>query len=171
MPQVTIVNQQSDRLCQLVNDKLPGVTLVNDFNQPFQGGVLCWLPGAHVRVDEVVQDLVHLVDHSAQQPTKIVMNSIMGTADDATVEQLQAWYGEDFQNIVADHLYAIKMIDELELPYTIVRSLPLTTKSVDRPVMDEGQPVTGDWSNVAAVATTLAQACDLENYLNQSVGI
>ena len=99
------------------------------------------------------------------------MRSIAGTADDATDDQLTRWYGEAGQNLVMDHLYAIKMIDELEFPYTIVRSLPLTNDDVQRSLMTEGRPYLGNYSNIQQVATIIAQAADPERFKNQSIGI
>ncbi len=50
------------------------------------------------------------------------MLSIAGTADDATNQQLQEWYGQQATQAVLAHQYAVKMIDEFELPYTIIRA-------------------------------------------------
>lgn len=172
MTRVIIVNQGQENLSQALNEQLPGATIKNDFNwQPRTQDVICWLPADKFRVDLAVNDLVTMLDKSGAKPAKLVMKSVAGTADDAGPEQWRAWYGQDAQNVVMDHLYSIKMIDELEFPYTIVRSLPLTERPVDRDLMEEGQPFQGQHSNLDQVAKILAQATQLNQFQNQSIGI
>ena len=172
MKRIVIVNQKSDDLCHAVKEQLPKAIEYPDFNwQPQPQDIICWIPNDEIRVDLAVSDLVAKLDQSAVRPAKIIMKSIAGTADDATDDQLTRWYGETGQNMVMDHLYAIKMIDELEFPYTIVRSLPLTNDDVQRCLMTEGQPYRGNYSNIQQVATIIAQATDPEKFKNQSIGI
>lgn len=172
MSKVIIVNQEQDSLSRALSKQLPEAMIKNDFNwQPQDQDVICWLPADKSRVDLVVGDLVTMLDQNGVRPAKLVMKSVAGTADDAEPGQWQNWYGSDAQNVVMDHLYAIKMIDELEFPYTIVRSLPLTRQPVNRYPIEEGQPFQGSYSNLDQVANLLAQATQPDQYENQSVGI
>lgn len=172
MKRIVIVNQGQPQLCQALLNQVPQATVKDDFTwAPATGDIICWLPGDKQRVDLEVAELVRQLDQNRVQPAKIVMKSVAGTADDASMDQLSDWYGEEARNLVMDHLYAIKMIDELEFPYTIVRSLPLTNESVDRHPLAEGEPFSGQQSNVDAVAQLLADAVELKKFQNQSIGI
>lgn len=172
MNRIIIIDQRTDVLGKKVATLLPQALVKTDFQwQPHPKDVICWLADDNARVDVAVSDLVNLLDHWHIQPAKIVMKSIAGTADDASAQQLTAWYGQEASQHVADHLYAIKMIDELEFPYTIVRTLPLTNEPVNRQLLAEGQSMNGQFSNIDAVAKVIAQACHPDQLKNVSVGI
>ncbi len=68
-----------------------------------------------------------------------------------------------------EHLYAVKMIDELEHPYVIVRTPPVTGRGGN--VKGEGeliqQATVGQEETVALITT----AVTTEQYVNQSVGL
>ncbi|WP_295728714.1 saccharopine dehydrogenase related protein [uncultured Limosilactobacillus sp.] len=172
MGPIIIINQGQDGLCQALSQQLDHCKVLEEFPDSIDNlATLCWLPADHSRVDLSVEQLVHLLDQSPVTPAKIVMKSIVGTADDATDEQVKRWYGEKAQTLVLDHLYAIKMIDELEYPYTIVRTLPLTEHQINRSIIPEGQPFSGDQSNLDAVSRVIFQAIVTDDYRNQSIGI
>lgn len=172
MNHTLIINQGQDQLCQVLSRQLDDCRVFDDFPASMQeNDVICWLPADNSRVDLAVEQLVDLIDRNHVTPAKIIMKSIVGTADDAADDQLTQWYGQDFQKLVMDHLYAIKMIDELEYPYTIVRTLPLTNEVVDRSVSQEGELFTGEHSNVDAVSRVIAHAILTADYRNQSLGI
>ena len=172
MNRIIIINQGQDQLCQILSQQLNYCKVLDDFPASMQkDDGICWLPADNSRVDLAVEKLVNLIDHSHDAPAKIVMKSIVGTADDATDDQLTQWYGTNFQTLVMNHLYTIKMIDELEYPYTIIRTLPLTDEKVDRSVSQESEPFTGARSNVAAVSRVITQAILTDDYRNQSIGI
>ena len=128
--------------------------------------MLCWLPTVNEYVDDEVQELAELIDHSLFLPSKIVMLSIAGTADDATNQQLQEWYGQQATQAVLAHQYAVKMIDEFELPYTIIRALPTSLK-----VVREGEALEGKEIGLKQVAQIIEQAVTTDDFRNQSIGI
>ena len=146
------------------------IVIINQ-GQTEPSDIICWLPADNSRVDLAVGDLVALLDHSAAQPAKIIMKSIAGTADDASDQQLTSWYGENAQQMVMDHLYAIKMIDELEYPYTVIRTLPLVEQPIDRSVMKEGQQFSGKNSSLQITSQLMKKAIMTDEFQNQSVGI
>ena len=95
-------------------------------------------PTVNEYVDDEVQELAELIDHSLFLPSKIVM-LIAGTADDATNQQLQEWYGQQAaQTVLLINMRL--MIDEFELPYTIIRALPITNEEASLKVVSEGNP-------------------------------
>lgn len=172
MERTIIVSRRHDRLSQLIMKKMYDAVAVSSWRLTFQqGDQLCWLPEISEPVDEEVQELAARIDQGVFGPQKIVMLSMMGTADDATPAQLQQWYGRDAQKYLWAHQYAIKMIDELELPYTIIRTLPLTGTAGPVAVIPEGQAVTGTGVNEENLAKMIEQVLLTDRYRNQSVGI
>ncbi|MEK1320667.1 hypothetical protein ACWNPI_10430 [Limosilactobacillus fermentum] len=129
---------------------------------------LVWLPNPLDPVGDLVADLVALVDRSPA-PKRIVMHGVPGTADDASPEQVGAWFQTAGTSLVMEHLYAVKMIDELEHPYVIVRTPPVTGRGGN--VKGEGEPIqqatVGQEETVALITT----AVTTEQYVNQSVGL
>ena len=134
------------------------------------GQVLCWLPEVNDPVDDQVQDIVSAIDHANGKLAKIVVWSPAGTADDAQPQQLQQWWGSDWQNIIAAYLYMVKMIDELEYTYTVVRSLPIEKNGPAGKLINEEELMTGESVSLQAVADTIRQACR-GKFTNQSIGV
>ena len=73
--------------------------------------------------------------------------------------------------MIMAHQYAIKMIDEFEIPYTIVRIPPLTLTNTSVSVVDEGQPMTGDKLGINQLVLIFQTVLETNRYLNQSIGI
>lgn len=166
-----IVNQGAPALTAAVGANLPAACVTTNFHgHLLLDQSIVWIPDPLSPVDQAVMDLVALVDRSAQQPAKLVMWSVPGTADDAEPAQVATWYGQQGPNLVQAHQYAIKMIDELELPYTIVRTPPLTAGAGGQ-VVAEGVPLTPDPVGIDRVAAVIAAAATPTRFLNQSVGI
>lgn len=132
--------------------------------------IICWLPKVADPVDEQVQDLVDMIDQAHNQPEKIVVWSPAGTADDAQPDQLQQWWGPEWRNIIAAYLYMVKMIDELEYPYTVVRSLPVTAAGPAGKLVAEGKSMTGQTVSLESVADAVVAACR-GKYTNESIGV
>ncbi|MFR0609988.1 saccharopine dehydrogenase related protein [Limosilactobacillus mucosae] len=172
MNRIILIGQRNDGLSEYLLSLMPDAIVEPSFHFELQSqDVLCWLPQPDDPVDQDVYDLVDLIDDSNVQPAKIVMLSIAGTADDATNEQLQKWYGKPALDLVLGHQYAIKMIDELEFPYVIVRALPIVPRETALKIIDEGQMMTGQAVGLAQAAKVLKTALTTDQYRNQSVGI
>ena len=99
------------------------------------------------------------------------MLSIPGTADDASLEQVEKWYGKDARSMIMMHQYAVKMIDEFEIPYTIVRIPPLMLTNTSVSVIGEGQPMTGNKLGINQLVSIFQTVLETNRYLNQSIGI
>lgn len=172
MGRTVIVSQRHDQLSQLIMKKMYDAVAVSNFKLEFQrGDQLCWLPRVSEPVDEEVQELANLVDRSVFVPSKIVMLSMAGTADDATGDQLRQWYGKNAQEYLWAHQYAIKMIDELEFPYTIIRALPLTAAAVPATITGEGQALTGQGVSEAELAGVIGRVLSTDRYNGKSIGV
>lgn len=172
MGRVVIVEHRQDRLAADIMKGVDDAVVSTNFKLNLEAGdALCWLPLPNEPVDDEVQDLVAMVDRNIFPPTKIVMLSIPGTADDADDQQIQRWFGKQGWQWVMAHQYAVKMIDELELPYTIIRTVPLTGQETSSAVVPEEQPLTGDHVGLSQVAQVLTTALTTDRYRNQSIGV
>ncbi|HJE27545.1 MULTISPECIES: NAD(P)H-binding protein [Limosilactobacillus] len=172
MTRIVVISRRHDKLARLIMENSYAAVAANSFDVDLEvGDVLCWLPQANDPVDDAVQQLAALVDRSLFPPRKIVMLSIAGTADDANEDQLKHWYGRHAMQAVWTHQYAIKMIDELELPYVVVRALPLGDGMPNVKIVDEGQPLAGESVNEEQLAQVLQTALTTSKFDNQSIGV
>ncbi|MBB1079379.1 NAD(P)H-binding protein [Limosilactobacillus sp. STM2_1] len=172
MSRVVFVSRRHDKLVSLLMESVSAAVATTNFKIILQSGdVLCWLPTVTEDVDDEVQELAKLIDNSLFPPAKIVMLSIAGTADDATDEQLQAWYGKQAVQAVFAHQYAVKMIDEFELPYTIIRTLPIIDNDTNVKIVNEGSLLTGEGIGIEQVAQVIKRAVTTDDFRNQSIGI
>ncbi|WP_235788979.1 hypothetical protein [Limosilactobacillus gorillae] len=169
--QVRIVGtgQMATDLSAVLSERGVAVKATTDFSGALEPvTTLVWLPDPLEPVGDLVSDLVALVDRSPA-PARIVMHGVVGTADDAEPEQVGAWYHTDGKALVMEHLYAVKMIDELEYPYVIVRTPP--TSGSGGKIKPEGQPITRSAVSRAATVALLVTAVQDDAYVNQSVGL
>ena len=172
MSRIVFISHRHDDLVPTIIKKVPEAVALTSFKFEIQrGDVLCWLPTINEYVDDEVQELAELLDHSLFLPSKIVMLSIAGTADDATNQQLQEWYGQQATQAVLAHQYAIKMIDEFELPYTIIRALPITNDETPARIVNEGEALNGKEVGLIQVAQLIERAVTTDDFRNQSIGI
>lgn len=172
MGRIVLVSQRHDQLVPTIMKNVPDAVAATNFKIELQAGdVLCWLPVATELVDDEVQDLAALIDRSLFSPAKIVMLSVAGTADDADDHQLKRWYGKQAMQIVLAHQYAVKMIDEFELPYTIIRTLPLTGEKTAVQIVDEGKKLDGEKVGVDQVAKVVERVATTTDFQNQSIGV
>ena len=63
------------------------------------------------------------------------------------------------------------MIDEFELPYTIIRALPITNEETSLKVISEGNTLEGKEIGLGQVAQIIEQAVTTDDFRNQSIGI
>lgn len=172
MGRTVIVSRRHDDLSQLIMKKMYDAVNRGNFKLTFQrGDELCWLPQVGDPVDDEVQMLATVLDQSVFLPRKIVMLSMAGTADEVDGDQLRKWYGSRAQEELWAHQYAIKMIDEFELPYTILRTPPLVAHSAPAVLTDEGQPLVGTGVSAAELAGVIERVLLTDQYNGKSLGI
>ena len=66
-----------------------------------------------------------------------------------------------------DGLYAVKMVDELEFPYTVIRVLPLTKQKVAGKIYREGQSLLGQVTPQDTLVKVFGEALTTDRYLSQ----
>jgi hypothetical protein len=173
MATLTVIDEQRSRLGTLVAAKLPSkeVVLTDRFDTTLQTArVIVWLAPVE-RADDRVFELIDQIDARATAPEKIVMVTLAGINGEVPDEQLTRWYGDAAQELMLAHQYATKMIDELEIDYTLIRRVPLVDEETPVQVTNEGQPVMGTRIGMQALSEIIVQACDPTVFRNQSIGV
>lgn len=169
-----IVNQHQEDLAQAVIRELRprAVGIQPNFDAQLPpAATLCWLPAVMAPVDELVNGLVSYVDQSPVPPQKLVVLTAAGICGDLTSEQEQQLYGKHYEDVIYAHQYAVKMIDELELPYTAVRVPEVIPEKTKAAVTAEGEPLAGLQVGRQQLASLLATAMTTDRYVNQSIGL
>lgn len=170
---LAIVNQHQEALTAALTARLaPAPVAVYpqfSLNLP-PAAALCWLAPLTAPVDELVMGLVRLVD-AGQAPARIVMLAAAGICDDVEPAGLHQLYGDDYSSLLFAHQYAVKMVDELEIPYTVLRVPHIGGPQRPVAVTAENQPLASLTVSQASVVHALQTALATEKYVNQSVGI
>lgn len=176
MKNVVIITQNEFKiLAELVNEKLiqagiKSIVTQQSMDAVQSADVIVWLPNIET-ADQQVFDLVDQLDQRQTPPQRILMVAVAGVNEEVESELLQKWYGKEAQQLILGQQYAIKMIDELELPYTIVRVAPLTQKATQIIVTKEGQKFAGKEVQTDLVADYLAQIIESNREINVSIGL
>lgn len=173
MTKIVLVDQRQDGLADLIA-RQGKMQVETNFEWPLLADtVIGWLPD--FKADSLgVQDLVDLVDRSEVAPAKIVMLSPLGTGDDVPMEEIIENEGSDAGMRVLEALFAVKMVDELELPYTVIRipRLDGTELHDDIDLVPEGERIgNGLRPSEADVARVFYQALTTDRFLNQSIAV
>lgn len=171
---LAIVNQHQDELATGLKKQLAPqpVAVYPQFSEQLPDhSTLCWLVPSQAPVDELVMGLVQLVDHG-KAPAKIVMLTAAGICDDLDRDGLKQLYGDDYSQLIFAHQYAVKMVDELEIPYTVIRIPKLVPAAQTGVVVTkENQPLHSLELSQNQLIRILAEAMMTDRLLNQSLGI
>lgn len=170
---LAIVNQHQDQLTAALKDRLapaPVAVYPQFAHELPDHAILCWLAPLQAPVDELVMGLVQLVD-AGKAPAKIVMLAAAGICDDVDQAGLTQLYGDDYDNLVFAHQYAVKMVDELEIPYTIIRVPQIVDQPGKATLTAENQPLASLQVSQDRLVATLASTMTTDRLVNQSVGL
>lgn len=170
---LAIVNQHQDQLTAALKDRLapaPVAVYPQFAHELPDHAILCWLAPLQAPVDELVMGLVQLVD-AGKAPAKIVMLAAAGICDDVDQAGLTQLYGDDYDNLVFAHQYAVKMVDELEIPYTIIRVPQIVDQPGKATLTAENQPLASLQVSQDQLVATLASTMTTDRLVNQSVGL
>lgn len=172
MGKTIIVANRHDGMTAAIMKKVPDAIVSPNFDVEIgQGDTLCWLPLPGDPVDEEVQELAYLIDRSVFLPTKIIMLSLPGTADDINEDELVEWYGKKAIGWLMAHQYAIKMIDEFEIPYTIIRTPLIVDHETTVEVVGEGEAFPGREIGLPQLVNLMTDTIESQRYRNRSIGI
>lgn len=170
MKKTIIKTTEYQDLSAAILHKLNGHTEVEITTDIDDADNIVWMPGLD-SADNEVFDLVDQLDARDSAPERIIVLSIAGINDEVDQAKLIQWYGADYENLLLGQQYAVKMIDELELPYTIVRSAPQINETTRVEITHEGQNFSGNKIGVIELAEVISQISLTGAYLNESIGI
>lgn len=170
---ILIVTKQQIELGQMIGQKITQAgeeLMISHHFDDAAAEVVVWLPSA-ATVDDAVFDLVTAIDQGAVKPRKIIMLAVAGINDEVESTRLQQRFGQQCSDVILAYQYAVKMIDELELPYTIIRAAKTVTKTTTSVISNEGQPVVGTQIGSSELSQLIVKTVLTDQYLNQSIGI
>lgn len=170
MNHVLVVNQMNNDLAAMTVDKFEDYDSDNGFSKLKNDDTLLWLPNL-LNVESQVFKLIDVIDDQNLKLNKIVMLAIAGVNGEILTDQQEKLWGSDFENLILDSQYAIKMIDELEMPYTIVRIPIVVNEETAVEISNEGSQFKGSQIGLHQLADVVVEACLTDHYLNQSIGV
>lgn len=104
------------------------------------------------------------------QQVRTVMRSVAGIDHELTGEWVYPGI-EDPETFLKQQQYAIKIVDEAEMPYTVLRPLIKTTGASTCQLINEGQPVPVKPVTPAVYAQVAADEILNGTHVNQSIAI
>ncbi|WP_413628043.1 NAD(P)-binding oxidoreductase [Fructilactobacillus vespulae] len=121
-------------------------------------------------------DLIMEAFFAAVRAQKIKLERIIMVSTAGIDNEVEGTFPYPGVSDVAEYLrqqrYAIKVIDEEELPYTIIRPVEMVSKPSGNPmVIEEGNPVPAGQVSYQTVAATIAEAVNTDRYKNQSIAV
>ncbi|CUS25550.1 hypothetical protein FC70_GL001061 [Paucilactobacillus oligofermentans DSM 15707 = LMG 22743] len=170
MNHVLVVNQMNNDLAAMTVDKFEDYDLDNVFSKLKNDDILLWLSNSS-NVESQVFKLIDVIDDQNLKLKKMVMLVIAGVNGEIMIDQQEKLWGPDFENLILDSQYAIKMIDELEMPYIIVRIPIVVNEETAVEISNEGSQFKGNQIGLHQLADVVVEACLTDHYLNQSIGV
>ena len=123
----------------------------------------------HLGMDEEFETVVDRLEEQQLQVNKIVFLATAGMDNEID----PTWIVQDVRELMLEVKYVAKLVDETELPYTIIRPVEVKSEVQNQgaEITPEGQPITTAVVSERAVTKLVKQAILTEEYQNQSVGI
>lgn len=124
----------------------------------------------HLGMDEEFETVVDRLEEQTLQVNKIVLLATAGMDAEINPTWIEV---QDLKELLLEVKYVAKLVDETELPYSILRPVEVKNEvqNNDLVITPEGQPMTVKEVGTSAVAKVIERAILTEEYQNQSVGI
>ena len=124
----------------------------------------------HLGMDEEFETVVDRLEEQQLQVNKIVFLATAGMDNEIDPTWIEV---QDVRELMLEVKYVAKLVDETELPYTIIRPVEVKSEVQNQgaKITPEGQPITTAVVSERAVTKLVKQAILTEEYQNQSVGI
>lgn len=123
----------------------------------------------HIGMDVEFEPVVDRLEEGRIQVAKIVFLATAGMDN----EIAPTWIGEsDVKELMLEVKYVAKLIDETELPYTILRPVEVHNELQNNvEIVPEGQSIKQATVSAKALKKVIEDAIFTDQYLNQSIGI
>ncbi|MGL3994720.1 NAD(P)H-binding protein [Pediococcus acidilactici] len=124
----------------------------------------------HLGMDEEFEAVVDRLEEQQLQVNKIVFLATAGMDNEIDPTWIEV---QDVKELMLEVKYVAKLVDETELPYTIIRPVEVKSEVQNQgaEITPEGQPIPTAVVSERAVIKLVKQAILTEEYQNQSVGI
>ncbi|MBM6585947.1 NAD(P)H-binding protein [Pediococcus acidilactici] len=124
----------------------------------------------HLGMDEEFETVVDRLEEQQLQVNKIVFLATAGMDNEIDPTWIEV---QDVKELMLEVKYVAKLVDETELPYTIIRPVEAKSEVQNQgaETTPEGQPIPTAVVSERAVTKLVKQAILTEEYQNQSVGI
>ncbi|GEN95713.1 NAD(P)H-binding protein [Pediococcus ethanolidurans] len=123
-------------------------------------------------IDYILDAVMDAIETHNIQLEKIVFRSVAGVNDEYPLEEIKA-VTHDQDEFIKQQQYAGKLVDESEIPYTILR--PTNMRNSDQlsyQLIEEGKTMKDAQDvSVDAIAQVLSKAISGNQFKNQSIGI
>ena len=141
-------------------------------NQDFENAVfdVIYVDLCHIGMDEEFENIVDQIDGQNLKASKIVFLAMAGIDH----EIKPTWLAENInqKELILEIQYVAKLIDETEIPYTIIRPTEVKSEAKSEvQIITEGQTITTKQVSEAGVVSLIKQAIANDQYINQSIGI
>lgn len=124
----------------------------------------------HLGMDEEFETVVDRLEEQQLQVNKIVFLATAGMDNEIDPTWIEV---QDVKELMLEVKYVAKLVDETELPYTIIRPVEVKSEVQNQgaEITPEEQPIPTAVVSERAVTKLVKQAILTEEYQNQSVGI
>lgn len=123
----------------------------------------------HIGMDEEFEQLVDRIEDEKIKIRKIVFLATAGMDKEISPE----WLGDGRQvkELILEVQYVAKLVDETEIPYTILRPVEVQNEVQEVEIIAEGEKIVNVKVSQKGLEDLIKQAILTNNYLNQSIGI
>lgn len=121
--------------------------------------------------DLAMEALIAALDQVNPPIEQFVVLSVAGIDDELTTDAVYENI-DDVKEYLNQQRYAVKLVDEYELPYTVLRPVKIVDHTVgDLDVIDEGRPMPFGEVSTDSIAKTAAKVVKYQQFINQSIGL
>jgi hypothetical protein len=124
----------------------------------------------HIGMDEEFEVIVDQIENGTIKVNKIVFLATAGMDNEIDPQWLEV---QDLKELLLEVKYVAKLVDETELPYTILRPVEVQNEVQEDgfDIIAEGQQITDAKISEDALGQAVLEAIVTNNYINQSIGI
>lgn len=124
----------------------------------------------HLGMDEEFEGIIDQIEAGEIKANKIIFLATAGMDKEINPNWIEV---QDLKELLLEVKYVAKLVDETELPYTILRPVEVSdeVQNVALNIIPEGEKISVDRVSEAKLRTVIIDAITTNNYINQSIGI
>lgn len=124
----------------------------------------------HLGMDEEFEGIIDQIEAGEIKANKIIFLATAGMDKEINPNWIEV---QDLKELLLEVKYVAKLVDETELPYTILRPVEVSdeVQNVALNIIPEGEKISVVRVSEANLRTVIIDAITTNNYINQSIGI